>query len=263
MRPNTTPVVERPPRRKPLILHGTRLCVVAQGESLAVRREPAGVQRFPAARIDRVVCAVNVVWSGAAIALCLRRGITITWVDGRGGPIGDAVPRLVHPSSLDASLDRFLEMPRWAESYGNWRRRRRKWIMLQWAIARRDRGAPLTVGEWEARKREYVQNARVAAVYSPELFAWCRSVVVTSLGRAGLRTRYWAYDGQPLDLAEDMAELLWAEINFDHAVFGSGVNDTRTGAFVFESDATRRIDTLREHVAQLNAHVCRALEAWL
>lgn len=249
--------------RRPLILSARiRVRVDAQAESLVVRREPAGEQRFPVARIDRVVCGPGASWSGAALTLCLERGIAITWVSAQGVPLGDAAPRLANPSSLDACLDRFLERPSWAASYGNWLRRRRLAILVRWARGRRDRAIPVSAGEWAAYMRDYVHNARPVVVYPLEMFAWCRSVAIARLGQAGLRSRYWAYDGQPLDLAEDIAGLLWAEINFEHAGLGGGVQEPRAAATTFEASGTSRTDSLREHLALLNLHVCRAIDEW-
>src|SRR5690606_11801520 len=123
------------------------------------------------------------------------------------------------PSSLDAVLDRFLQLPRWAESYGNWLKRRRFAIVLRWAKHRCERGWPLTRGEYDTAIRTYVQNAVIQGVCSVEMLGWCRGVAAARLNQAGLRTRYWAYGGQSMELAEDVAGLLWAELNFEYGAF--------------------------------------------
>ena len=49
-------------------------------EALVVRNDKAQTLRYPVSRVARVVSSAQVDWSGAALALCLRRGIGITWL---------------------------------------------------------------------------------------------------------------------------------------------------------------------------------------
>ena len=249
--------------RRPLILAASaRLRVEAQAASLLVRREPAGAHRFPISRIDRVVCGTAAAWSGEALALCFQNGVTITWVDGRGNPLADLLPRLASASTLNASLDRFLELPGWSESYGNWLRRRRMAVLKDWFRDRQRRGAEVDRGEYETWLRSYVNNGKVPGTCVAEMFGWCRAVAAARLTQAGLRVRYWARDGQPMELAEDIAGLLWAALNLEYGRLGSSASGTPAAARAFEASTRKRTEDVAEHLAQLNAHVCRALEAW-
>jgi CRISPR/Cas system-associated endonuclease Cas1 len=101
-----------PPRREPAqraadartlyLAAAEPLRVTSTGEALVVSR-PAqahlGVQRVPVARVLRVICTVQVDWSGAALALCMQRGITVSWLDAHGASRGHLWP--ARPRQVD------------------------------------------------------------------------------------------------------------------------------------------------------------------
>jgi hypothetical protein len=75
--------------------------VGAEAESLVVRMKTGAVRRFPIARTDRIAANGNADWSGAALALCMARGVTITWIGADGQPSGDCCPRVERPAVAD------------------------------------------------------------------------------------------------------------------------------------------------------------------
>jgi hypothetical protein len=253
----------RPPRRALYLAARAPVRVSAQDDSLVVERRPAGRQRFPAARIDRIVCNACAEWSGAALALCLRWGITVTWLDAEGRALGDCVPRFAESLPLHAALERLVELGDWPERYGNWLRRRRMGVLVRWAVARKQTGDPVLAGEWAARKREWVYNARIESALPAATAAWCRALVVARLAGAGLRPRYPGFRGQALELAEDMANLLWAELVLENGPAMIGAGSAQAAAMLFEAGVRGRIGRLYEHLGQLHRFALQALETWL
>ena len=61
------------PARKPLYLTTPHPAGIdASGDALVLRRDGCAPQRFPLARIERIICNRNANWTGAALALCLN-----------------------------------------------------------------------------------------------------------------------------------------------------------------------------------------------
>jgi hypothetical protein len=253
----------RLPRRALYLAARSALRVSAQDESLVIDRRPAGRQRFPAARIDRIVCNPVAEWSGAALALCLRWGITVTWLDAGGNALGDCVPRVAETLPLHRVLQQLVEIGDWPARYGNWLRCRRMSVLLAWAVERKEAGNPVETGEWAARKREWVYNARIETDLSSEWGGWCRSLCVARLAGAGLQTRYRGFGGHALEPAEDLAALLLAELVLQGGAFAAAAADTRAAALLFEAAVPARVRRLHEHLGQLHRFALQAVETWL
>jgi len=258
------PLSAAAPPRKPLYLVARqKMQVGAEAESLVVRMKTGAVRRFPIARIDRIAANGNADWSGAALALCLARGVTITWIGADGQPSGDCCPRVARPSTLHRLVERYLEASRWPDGYGNWLRHRRMAVLVRWARRRGAEGAPVAGDEWEALKREYVYLGRVPERVPDQLFGWCRSHVAARLWTAGVQGRYWGYDGGVLELAEDLTNLLWAGLNLDAGPLLASARDTQALALAFEAGLAERDAVLGDHLAQLRRYLSRAMQSWL
>lgn len=249
--------------RKPLYLAtAAPVRVGALGTSLVVQREPGGRQFFPIARIVRVVCNRHAHWSGDALILCLRHGVAVTWLDAAGRAVGDAVPATAAPAHLHGALECLLERRDGLARYGNWLRSRRMDVLVRWAARLARAGRPPAPQEWEQRKREYVYGSRIPAVLADSLEGACRSLAASCLAGAGLRPRYWAVGGEPLELAADLAALLWAEVNFDCGTLAAGAADFRAGTLFFEEWAKGPAASPALHVAHLKRFVARELDQW-
>lgn len=251
-------------RRKPLYL-ATRatIRVTAEAECLVLRGTGSQVRRFPVARLDRIVCNRHADWSGEALALCLARGITVTWLGADGRALGDCSPRLAEPSTLHAALESYLEMPRWTASYGNWLRRRRMALLIRWARGRLAAGTGISRDQWETLKREFVYKGTMQPTLTAELPGWCHALVVARLKDAGLHTRYWGYDGEALELAEDLSALLWAGMNLDWGTLMGAAREPKAQAMALEAAMDGQIERIRDHLAHLRRHVAQALDSWL
>lgn len=80
---------------------------------------------------------------------------------------------------------------------------------------------------------------------------------------AGLRRRYFGYDAEPLELAEDMTTLVWAGLNLESGALMAGTWEQQALALAFEAGVADRDHWLRDHLARLNLHVARSLDSWL
>lgn len=253
----------RLPRRALYLAAKAPLTVTAQSDSLVVERPHAARQRFPAARLDRIVCNAGAQWSGEALALCLRWGVTITWLGGDGHALGDCVPRLAEALPLHTALESLVELADWPPRYGNWLRRRRMQVLVRWAVRRKTAGTPVSVAEWTDHKRAWVYNGRIPSALPPTLAGWCHALVVARLAGLGLRPRYPGFDGHVLELAQDLADLMWAQFNLESASSLAAAADTRTAALLFEAGSADRVRSLRQHLGQLHRFAAQALDAWL
>ncbi|MBS0552260.1 MAG: CRISPR-associated endonuclease Cas1, partial [Proteobacteria bacterium] len=94
------------PARKPLYLFSAVAAQIDAGsDHLILRRNGMPPQRFPLARIARVICNRNATWSGTALALCLSEGVPITWLDGYGHALGSTQSCHPQPFPLSTLID--------------------------------------------------------------------------------------------------------------------------------------------------------------
>ena len=128
--------------------------VTCTDEALVVTNTRAQVQRYPVARLARIVSSAEVVdWSGGALALCMRCGIGITRLDARGRSLGAAYPAVRNNTGFATALELMVERAEGLQRYQNWLRARRMEILVRWGQERADRISPR---EWEATKRGWV-----------------------------------------------------------------------------------------------------------
>lgn len=257
------PLLVDTPARKPLYL-ATRdpLRIGAQADSLVVHQATKSVRRFPLARIDRILCGSQADWSGEALALCMASGVTITWISGRGDVLGQCAPHQGDSASRTAQLERFLEHPDWAARYSNWLRGRRMTVLADWASARTREGNGPGETQWMQRKRDYVYKGMLAEVFDADARGWCHAWTVARLCEAGLAVRYWGYDASPLELADDIAGLLWAEVNLAAGALAHGAGGGREGLLFFENWTRLNPGRAADHLAQLNRFVARENDTW-
>jgi len=92
--------------------------VSCTAEALVVTNARTQVMRFPLVRVARVVSSTDVVdWSGAALALCMRAGIGITWLDTHGQALGSLYAQPRNTASLATVLELWTERADGAQLY--------------------------------------------------------------------------------------------------------------------------------------------------
>ena len=178
---------------------------------LIVRAERSAPRPMPLSRIERIVSGHNAQWNGRAIAACLLRDIPIIWLDERNQPVGDAHPLHREGGPLHHDIQHYLDLPDSMTRYANW-------LKSQRMDSVRHVRAPGVSGWWDGErlKREYVYKNSPASRPGHAVRAACQSVVNRRLATLHARTRYWGEDGQPLEIARDMAELIAMEYHIGH-----------------------------------------------
>lgn len=227
-------------------------------EALVISNARAQTFRYPVARVARVVSSPVVDWSGAALALCLRRGIPIAWLDPRGQPLGTAYPQARGHTGSAGALELLLETPEGECRYQHWLRARRLDVLLRTQAT----GATArTPAQWESVKRAWVYAGECPAHLPPPLRAHALALVAATLARHGLPPTLWGPQAQRLDLDEDLCELLWAEMNLGAGNLADSEAAERPLVELFDRWAAANGGALLAHVHSLQRLAQRALVA--
>lgn len=251
------------PDKKPLYLSALRpLSVEGSHDSLVIRQEGHAPQRMPLARIDRIVCRGNTRWSSTAIAQCCAAGIPIIWLDGRGECVGSTLPQRAPRNPLAALIERYAALPGWAARFEIWLTRRRLETLTDWALRADRAGQTPDAQEFQLQKREFVHKGTHAQVFPSQGLGWCQALVISRLQHDGLCPRYWGYQGSSLALADELAGLLWAELNLDAGSFSTAAQDGALAARLFHAWSHERAFRIAHHLADLHRHVATELESW-
>jgi len=225
--------------------------------ALVVSNEHAQVMRFPLARVARVVSSADVVdWSGTALALCMRAGISITWLDAKGQAVGSIYAQARKTASLATVLELWSERADGPTLYQNWLRARRMDVLVRWG---QENAASVTPQQWEATKREYVYGAQFRVHLSAELRGLCLAYVAAQLDSHGLPPQLWGPRLEAFDLDEDLCELLWAEMNLGAGTLTEQVGDSATVTQLFERWSARNASALTLHLVHLHRTALKAM----
>lgn len=251
------------PARKPLyLLSQAPARMDANGDHLVLRREAGSPMRFPLVRICRIICNRHLAWSGTALALCLAEGVPITWVDGHGHALGATQTRQAQPLPFATLIETYLELPDWPQRFANWLARRRLETLTTCAKRAAETGHGLDALSFQALKREYVYNGAHPLAFDADGEGWCHALAVDRLHREGLQGCYWGFDASRLDLAAELAALLWAELNLDCGTLPASAEHGIVIARLFEAWAHQREARLLQHLGDLKRHLAREIEAW-
>ncbi len=252
----------------PLYLRGqAATCVDADGPSLLVRRAGHAPDRYPVARLSRVIASQRVEWSGAALRLCMTAKIPIVVLDGDGEPLGYVQPARVARSSLDRLLREALDRPDWPERYENFVRAQRMRLVRQWIEGLQARGVPLDVRVLRERVRADVfrwrQPDRPAA---PGRELWQGALAAFASRQAlcaGVSLRYWGCGGGCLDLAGDMAALLGLSLELELSGAGEAAHGDPVAMLrVLHAFGERTAATAREFLGRMHGWARRTVEEW-
>lgn len=236
-----------------------RMRITSTGEALVVTREDGSVLRFPVLRVLRVVCAASSDWSGAALSLCMQRGIVVSWLQGNGECAGWLWPHSARSTPTNDGLEWLAEQPDGAHRYGNWLRRRRMAVLLRWARRCAETGVRVAAPEWEVAKRRYVYRGEVAARLPALLRGFCDAFVATHLVGEGLMPRQWAAGGSAIDTVADIASLLWADMNLSSGQIAEAATRPGEAAALFERWIGANAGELHQHLADLKRFVAREI----
>jgi len=230
--------------------------VTCTGHALVVRNESRQTLRYPLERVSRVVSSTVTDWSGDALALCLRNGIGITWVDGQGNALGTCYPQQRRHPELATAVELLTETTDGLARYYNWLRARRMAVLKHWGSTQADRISPAL---WEATKREWVYGGRFTAHLPLALQGHCRAWTGAQLAAHGLQPHLWGPDAQPIDLDRDLSELLWADMNLSAGSLVDTSRPDESATILFERWATGNGAALVLHLHSLQRTAMKSL----
>lgn len=226
-------------------------------EALVVTNARAQTMRYPVARVARVVSSVDVVdWSGPALALCMRAGIGITWLDAKGQTVGSLYPTQRNVAPLATAVDTWLETTEGMARYHNWLRSRRMNVLIRWGKEYAD---AITPQQWENTKREWVYGQEFCVHLPLALRHLCLAYVAAQLHQHGLNPVFWGPNTRSVDLDEHLCELLWAEINLCSGTLADKTNETTEITALFERWNTHNASALALHLSSLRRNAMKEL----
>ena len=161
-----------------------------------------------------------------------------------------------------ARIDAYLELPDWSRRFTNWRTRCRLETLVTCAKRAAEAGQSVADIRFQALKREYVYNGEHPLAFNPEGEGWCHALTIDRLHREGLQGSYWGYGASRLDLAGELAALLWAELNLECGTIPAVTEQSIVIARLFETWAHQREGRLLHHLGDLKRHLSREIEAW-
>jgi hypothetical protein len=201
-------------------LDGTNaaLRVVLDGPSLVVAASGTGPQRLPFARLRRVVVRGEVAFDGRAVPALLRAGVSLTFVDRDGGPVGHGLPCVPCRCDLAGLLDEAAILAEWPDLLDAWRtgEERRGLARLASRLA-------LRPGGWRAAALDRHLSGWLSVRCGPQplvppaqllarLEGLLRAELSAALARHGLGARFQDRRAPELDLLAAMAGLMRWEL---------------------------------------------------
>ena len=231
--------------------------VSCTAEALVVTNARAQTMRYPVARIARVVSSADVVdWSGPALALCMRAGIGITWLDAKGKAMGSIYPQPRRHTPLATALELWTEAPGGPTHYQNWLRSRRMDVLVRWGVACAD---SITPQQWESTKREWVYAGEYTQHLPTGLRSLCLAYVAAQLGISGITPLLWGPQVEGINLDEDLCELLWGEMNLGTGTLADNTDFEPELTTLFERWSNRNASALTLHLTSLHRTALKAL----
>jgi hypothetical protein len=247
------------PDRKPLYLIVSRPAQMKAGpDHLVLHRAEVAPQNYPLARVARIICSHHIMWSGQALALCMTHQISITWLGAHGRAIGYTQSLGQPPYPAAVLIECYLECPQWAQHFNNWLRHRRMNVLHTCARRAQTADHPYSAEYLAELKREFVYQGDIQPCFPSEGEGWSHALAVDRLQREGLAATWWGYDAVPFALAEELARLLWAELNLTCGALPAH-GDNMTAARFFETWAWTHGDRLMEHLGDFKRHMAGAL----
>jgi hypothetical protein len=247
-----------------LYLAGTEpLRLTSTGEALVVSRPGMPAQRLPINRILRVVCANPLVdWSGVALTLCLQHGVVVSWLGLQGQAQGQLWPTRSRAVALAELLDLLAaDDPGWPDSWYNWLRHQRQGLVNTWRRQRELAHRPVSEGEWLQAQQHIVYRNDAPQLLPELLHGLAAALIAARLNDDGLAPRYNCWGGEPLELAIELARLVWIEMNLCAGPLAAAIERPQEAAAIFEHWAGTCVGALHAHLAQLHGHAQRRLDA--
>ena len=229
--------------------------VTCTDQALVVHNALQQIRRYPLERISRVVSSAVTDWSGDALMLCLKHGIGITWLDGKGNALGTCYPAQRRYPAFATAIELLTETPQGLDRYNNWLRSRRMDVLLRWG---KDFAQVISPGQWEATRQSWVYTGQfeehLAAPLRGHSLAW----VGAQLSAHGLQPLLWSPTAQAIDLENDLCTLFWAERNLCAGSMAVSIQSEESITTLFERWNARNGSALLVHITSLSRIAMKA-----
>lgn len=240
-----------------------RVQVRCNGEFLFVQQRGREARHYAVRHLDRVVCSHLVAWEGDAMTLCLRHGVTVSWLDSHSQLLGHCTPTVADTHPLHACLERFVESTSAEQRWDNWFRHRRMHVLSAYAARRQAGGDEIPEREWRELKRQFIYWRQVPLQLHPDLLGPFQAMLVARLARERVQTTYLCRGGQVLDLLDDLTVLVWGELNLESRGLGVVIADRRIQWQFVESWQREHPGVLSDHLDAMKFFIARTLQTCL
>jgi len=231
--------------------------ITCTAEALVVHNTQRQIRRYPLARISRVVSSTETDWHGNALALCLKSGIGITWIDTQGNALGTCYPSQRTPASFALAVELLTETTEGLERYTNWLRARRMEVLIRWGHECGDRISP---AQWQATKHDWVYAQRVTEHLPRALYGHCLAWTGAQMAAHGLTPTLLDPQAQPIALDHDLCQLLWAEINLCAGTLAATPQEDEPTTALFERWIARNGCAMLLHLQSLCRTAIKAMD---
>lgn len=267
IRPATSAATGEPARRLPLYLYGRVATQVgADGPALLVRRAGKAPARYPLNRLSRIISGARVEWSARALSACLDNDLPIVFLDHAGQPAGYLHAAQTKPSRLDDLLMELLDRPDGLGRYTLWLRHERKRVLHAWRSGRAAAGADIGEDEYRelVRRHVYRDEDGPLGLAGEHLYRGALSAyAIDQIQRAGARPIYWGQHGQPLRLADDLAELLALDLSLQLRGLGRAAQgDDAALLTLLHAFGESLAECCRRTLGRLHRHIKETLDEW-
>lgn len=254
-------------RRLPLYLYGSVPARISlDGRALLVRRAGKADARYPLSRITRIVCGPNVEWSAQALAVCLEYDLPVVFLDKVGQPAGYLRATQAKPSRLDNVLNELLDRADGLTHYAEWLRAERMRVLVAWRKGLEEQKKTIAKEEYSKLVRRYVyrcEEAHIGGAGEPVFRSAIYAHTLEQVQRAGARPIYWGQHGAPLQLASDLAGVLYFSLILELRGLGSLIHGDKaallTVLHTYEHMLTQNCHAM---LGRLHRRIKELLEEW-
>ncbi|PJA42390.1 MAG: hypothetical protein CO182_02745 [Lysobacterales bacterium CG_4_9_14_3_um_filter_62_6] len=252
---------------KPLYLLGRcQTTVSVDGPALKVVVEQRASQRYPFARVARIISGQRVDWRADALACCQQQRLPIVFIGAEQQVTGYLQPAQAKRSSLDRLIEEFLDRPDWPSHYRNWQRAERMDLLLRWRAERHQAGTNIDPSDFDELVRRHVyhpDDARFRVPVPVIPAGMITAYVLQVLDRAGLQACYWGDQGHPLALADELDRLLQLAMQLEISGCGSEFHsDQATLLRLAHAFGNSLQSTLQRLLGRLHRRLRTTLEQW-
>jgi hypothetical protein len=109
----------------------------------------------------------------------------------------------------------------------------------------------LSPREWEAARNAWVYRRQFVAHLPREMESLCAAHADAELVRQGLGPVFWDHEAKPVELQQDLHQLVWAEMNMSTGTLAEHAQDHAAHTTLFERWISQRPGIAAAHLHAL------------